>query len=79
MFERDHPIRSDISMTPVQRGQRRFIYRRTIRIGGVAKVLQKIAGLLVGEPVDQQMKLFLKPSRFNCKLPGRAQRHALLA
>jgi hypothetical protein len=59
IFERDHPIRSDIGETTVQRGQRLLIERRTVYIGGVAKILQQITGLLVGKTVDQLMKLLL--------------------
>jgi hypothetical protein len=58
VFERDHPICSDIGKTPVQRSQRLFIQRWTVSIGGIAKVFQQIAGLLIGKPVDQLMKLF---------------------
>lgn len=48
IFERDHPIRSDIGKTTVQRGQRLIIHWRTVGIGGVAKIFKQIAGLLVG-------------------------------
>ena len=39
-FERHDPIRSDIGKTTVQRGKRLCIQRRTVRIGGIAKVFQ---------------------------------------
>ena len=38
VFERDHPIGSDIGETAVQRGKRLFIQRRTVGMGGIAKV-----------------------------------------
>ena len=53
IIERDHPIGSDIGETSVQRGQCLLIERRTVGIAGVAKILQQIARLFIGKPVDQ--------------------------
>lgn len=73
IFERDHPIRSDIGETPIQRGKRLFIQRRTVYIGGVAKILKQITGLLIGKPVDQLMKLFLDRHDLIVSLPTRTR------
>ena len=73
IFERDHPIRSDIGETSVQRGQRLFIQRWTVHLRGTMKIFQQIVGLLVGKPVDQLMVLFLNRHASIVTLPTRTR------
>jgi hypothetical protein len=58
LFERYHPPSGDVLKSAIERRERLRVARRTIPIGRIPKIFEKLARMLIRQRINQPVELF---------------------